>query len=207
MLSRCKRSASAIAQRVSHVDAIDRRTIIASERCSLRRPLGIFAFLELGPCRSAGRREACESACCARTICRIQFDATTMPDSVEPDVRRFIASHITSVAQLELLLLLRAHPEKYWSCEDAAKQLYVSAEVTASLLARMAFQQLLRAAENQSPRFKYAPASAQLEQVVNRLADLYEQRRVTVISLIYSEPIDKLRSFADAFRLRKPKEE
>jgi len=130
-----------------------------------------------------------------------------MPDSIEPDVRRFIAIHITSVAQLELLLLLRDHPENYWSCEDVAKQLYVSAEVTASLLVRMESQQLLRAAENQPLRFKYAPASAQLEQAVTGVADLYQQRRVTVISLIYSEPIDKLRSFADAFRLRKPKEE
>jgi hypothetical protein len=29
------------------------------------------------------------------------------------------------------------------------------------------------------------------------------KRRVTVINSIYSKPIDKIRTFADAFRLRK----
>ena len=31
----------------------------------------------------------------------------------------------------------------------------------------------------------------------------YAERRVTVINLIFSKPIDKLRSFADAFRIKK----
>lgn len=85
-----------------------------------------------------------------------------MPDSIEPDVRRFIAIHITSVAQLELLLLLRDHPENYWSCEDVAKQLYASAEVTASLLVRMESQQLLRAAENQPHPLRWLPEFLEL---------------------------------------------
>jgi hypothetical protein len=43
--------------------------------------------------------------------------------------------------------------------------------------------------------------------VVARLADTYRERRVAVVSLIASKPIDNVRAFSDAFRLRKRKEE
>ena len=45
----------------------------------------------------------------------------------------------------------------------------------------------------------------ELDQAVVRLAKDYAERRVTVITLIFSKPVDKLRTFADAFRLRKDK--
>ena len=42
-----------------------------------------------------------------------------------------------------------------------------------------------------------------LHRAVAGLAREYAARRVTVIGLIFSKPVDKIRSFADAFRLRR----
>jgi hypothetical protein len=44
-----------------------------------------------------------------------------------------------------------------------------------------------------------------LDAAVAQLAKDYAERRVSVITLIFSKPVDKLRTFADAFRLRKDK--
>jgi hypothetical protein len=43
--------------------------------------------------------------------------------------------------------------------------------------------------------------------LIDQLAVLYQQRRFSLVQLIYARPIDKLQSFADAFRFRKGKED
>ena len=53
--------------------------------------------------------------------------------------------------------------------------------------------------------FRYAPIPPALDATLVQLAKDYAERRVTVITLIFSKPVDKLRTFADAFRLRKDK--
>jgi hypothetical protein len=51
--------------------------------------------------------------------------------------------------------------------------------------------------------YRYAPASTKLDTAVDGLARAYTERRVSVINFIFSKPVDKIRTFADAFRLRK----
>jgi hypothetical protein len=53
--------------------------------------------------------------------------------------------------------------------------------------------------------YVYRPESAELARLVDKLAEMYRERRVAVITAVYTKPIDKIRSFADAFRLRKEK--
>ena len=129
------------------------------------------------------------------------------PDDIQADVRTFIAEQIDSVAQLELLLLLHGNPEKSWSAGEAAVKLCTAVEMTATLLAELTQRGLLSAAEAPEVRYSYAPKTKQLAQLVTDLAQLYHARRVTVITLIYAQPVDKLRSFADAFRIRQDKKE
>lgn len=51
--------------------------------------------------------------------------------------------------------------------------------------------------------FQYQPQTPELDRAVAGLSHEYAERRVSVISLIFSKPMDKIRSFADAFRIRK----
>jgi hypothetical protein len=46
-----------------------------------------------------------------------------------------------------------------------------------------------------------------LDGTVGLLATAYARRHVAVISLIHSKPLEKAKSFADAFRLRKEKKD
>lgn len=130
-----------------------------------------------------------------------------MPDNIRADLRDFIVNEVSSIAQLELLLLLHQDARKDWSAEDAARALYTAADATAALLEGFKNRGLAVIADNAPARYRFAARSPEQEQLIRDLAELYKTRRVTVINLIYAGPEHKLRSFADAFRLRKRKED
>ena len=120
-------------------------------------------------------------------------------------VRSLIVERIDSVVQLELLLLLHANPARAWSAADVAQELRIDPAWTNGQLTELVGHSLLAPASTDDPRtFRYAPApGSPLDAAVAQLARDYAERRVTIITLIFSKPVDKLRSFADAFRLRK----
>ena len=55
--------------------------------------------------------------------------------------------------------------------------------------------------------YPYAPRSDELHGTVLRLAATYRERRVAVVTLIASKPIENVRAFSDAFRIRRRKED
>ena len=122
---------------------------------------------------------------------------------ISQDVRTLIIERIDSVVHLELLLLLHANAGRAWTAADVAQELRIDASWAAGQLGELAARGLLAPAADQPGAFRYAPGSPELDAAVTQLAKDYTERRVTVITLIFSKPVDKLRSFADAFRLRK----
>jgi hypothetical protein len=125
--------------------------------------------------------------------------ATDFPAEID----QFIGQHIESLAQLETLLLLRRDPTRVWTCADLSRQLYVTPDVCTGIiidLERRGF--ILRDAAN-TDLVRYRSAGAVTDQLINQLASLYQQRRVAVITQIYSKPVKKVQTFADAFRLRR----
>ena len=119
---------------------------------------------------------------------------------------QFITDHVESVMQLEVLLLLAGQPGQAWSAADLAQQLRIDpAWVDGQLRAMVAKGLVVLVDGPPGPQFRYAPRTPELARAVDELAHAYADRRVTVIGLIFSKPVDKLRSFADAFRIRKDK--
>jgi hypothetical protein len=121
------------------------------------------------------------------------------------DVRSFITDHINSVEQLEVLLLLRRGADKEWNAAAVSQLLYTPPEAAARRLADLAALGLLAVSTIDEPFYRYQPGTREQAALVGRLAQLYEERRVSVISLIYSKPNENVQAFADAFRLRKEK--
>lgn len=107
---------------------------------------------------------------------------------------------IDSVEQLEVLLLLHGSPSVVWSPEAVAKTLYSNPDSIARRLAGLHARGLLAIAEVSS--YRYQPRTAELADTVSLLADTYRQRRVAVITVIASKPMENVRAFSDAFRLR-----
>lgn len=118
-------------------------------------------------------------------------------------VRRLIAEDIDSVEQLEILLLLFQHPERTWTAESVARELRVSALSAGERLEDLTYDGLVVRVDGSEGEYRYGPETPSRDEAVRGLATAYSERRVTVINLIFSKPVDKIRTFADAFRLRK----
>lgn len=127
-----------------------------------------------------------------------------MTDPGVPEgVQRFIADNIDSAEQLELLILLHDNPAQEWDPESASKAIYTVPQSAELRMRELAARGLITQTDEQGPRFRYAPGSTETERQVRELASAYRTRRVAVINLIYARPADPVRSFADAFKLRK----
>ena len=128
-----------------------------------------------------------------------------MDSGIPPDIIEFVADHIGSVVQLEVLLLLHAEPGREWAGAELAEQLRIEPAWAAGQLASLCGSGLLACRGAPAPLYRYEPQTPELAGVVDGLARLYAERRVSVISLIFSKPPEPLRDFADAFRFRRNK--
>jgi hypothetical protein len=52
-------------------------------------------------------------------------------------------------------------------------------------------------------RYRYDPPTTEVAQAIDSLAESYARYRVAVIGLIFSGPSERVRLFADAFRIRR----
>jgi hypothetical protein len=120
---------------------------------------------------------------------------------VPAPVRRFIAGHIESVGQLEVLLLLRAASDKQWTTDEVARAVVTQPASAAGWLEQLRADGLL---EKTGERYRYSPPGADVERAVDELAESYATYRVAVIGLIFSKPSEQVRDFPEAFRLRRP---
>jgi len=125
--------------------------------------------------------------------------ATDFPVEIE----QFIAQHIESLAQLETLLSMRREPERTWTCDELSRQLYVTPDVCSGIITDLERRGFVARDAPDSSAFRYQSADASVDGLIDQLANLYHQRRVAVITQIYSKPVKKVQTFADAFRLRR----
>lgn len=125
---------------------------------------------------------------------------------LSPQLRQFLQSRITSVHQLEELLLLQRYNERRWRANEVGRELYthvMSAEDEMKRLRHMGFVK----SEGQPPDelFWYEPSDEQVKRLLEGLAEAYRNYRVRVIDAIFAPSQDALKQFSDAFSL-KPRE-
>lgn len=123
-----------------------------------------------------------------------------MAEDLSQDVTRFIAEHVESLAQLEVLLYLRENAQRPVHPGEIANRLGFVSEMASAILADLTRHRLVATAD---ARFRYEPASEEIGQLIDRLAEAYRDRRLAITNEIYSRPLEKVKTFADAFRLRK----
>lgn len=129
-----------------------------------------------------------------------------MSSAIPDDVYRFLVQCIDSVEQLEILLLLHKSLATEWSAEQVARTLYSNTQSVARRLAGLHAKELLVRSDSSST-YRYQPAKPETDATVSLLAELYRERRVAVITIIATEPMEHVRAFSDAFRLRKKEKE
>ena len=118
----------------------------------------------------------------------------------------FVTEQIDSVLELEVLLLLAQSAPQQWSAADLAATLKIDPAWAAEQLARFTSRGILACNNTAPPQCRYAPANPKLDETIRAVADAYATHRVRIIGLIFSKPTSNLKTFADAFRIRKEKE-
>jgi predicted transcriptional regulator len=120
-------------------------------------------------------------------------------DPIAPKVKRFIDANISSVEQLELLLLLRRTKPRTWTAQSASLELRTSPQSVATRVSELAARGLVTI---DGGEFAYG-ASSSADGTVGELERVYATYRTRVITMIFDKPPRPIRDLADAFRLRK----
>jgi hypothetical protein len=125
------------------------------------------------------------------------------PDFPEA-LRSFIRDNIPDVDAAELLLLLARHSERRFDLYSLLAEL-TSTAVTEPIARRhlALFQERGLVVSTQASTFQYSPSTPQTDAAVRALMRVYNERPVTMVRMIYALRDEKIRSFADAFRIKK----
>ena len=119
-------------------------------------------------------------------------------EPVPDDVRDYIINHIESIAQLEALMLLRAHPGEAWDVLKMSRRLYISEPEVADAVGRLVDDSVVRF---QDDTFAHSPAP-EVRDLIERVASAYRRHLIPVTNLIHSKP-SRIQKFADAFKFRR----
>jgi hypothetical protein len=122
----------------------------------------------------------------------------------EEEVLSFVRSSIKSAWTLELLLLLHRDRESAWKLESLVRELRGSIVLVTESLKALGNAGLILLNENET--YLYKPRSPELDDLVSALVELYALKPITVLRTIFTSPSDKIRSFSDAFLLKRDDE-
>ena len=122
-----------------------------------------------------------------------------------PDaLRAFIREHIADVDAAELLLQLAREPGREYDVRALLGALQPTAISEATARRHLGlFQERGLVDSPQEARYRYSPASSDVDACVQALMRVYNARPVTMVRMIYALRDEKIRSFADAFMIKK----
>lgn len=125
-------------------------------------------------------------------------------DPFPDDVRQFLDSAVASVEQLEILRILGEDLAREWGADELGAQIQSTLEMTQADLTALEARGVLRCVRREGRVFcRLSPHSPELESQIRRLLELYRQRPVTMIRMVYERKGSALRDFSDAFKFKK----
>jgi hypothetical protein len=120
--------------------------------------------------------------------------------SVPQDIVLFIRECVDTLGTLEILLLLRSSGGKAWTVQQISDEMRSSPLAVECSLDVLIVRGLVT---QTADGYLFRPRTGDLGSKTQRLAALYYERRTAVIAIIFSRRGDAVRSFAEAFRIKK----
>lgn len=125
-----------------------------------------------------------------------------MFDELPQDIQDFIRKNIHSVGHLEVLMLMKRNLEKKWAAEELSKEMRSNTSYAQSQMQDLFKLNLLVCETRDHEKYYQIVADTVLLDLLNKLENIYNSRRTTVISFIYSHPMGHILNFAKAFKLK-----
>jgi predicted transcriptional regulator len=117
---------------------------------------------------------------------------------ISPAIQQFIAQHIQSVEELEILCLLGKEPSEFLQVGAIFRQIKSNESSIAGRLKKFAREKIVILQGDET--YGLSPAH---HKIVAELAASYGERQVSVLELIYKKPSPSIQDFSEAFRLKK----
>ena len=120
---------------------------------------------------------------------------------ISEDLKRFIKENIQTMLRLEVLLLLHQRQPGAFTAAEVAGELNFDNETTAQELMALEADGLVAHVQSDKFKYTYRPLNPTLESLIEELAMGYSQQRVPILSAMLAEHPDRIRCFAEAFRI------
>ena len=124
-------------------------------------------------------------------------------DDLPVAVKALISECIDSVEQLEILCLLFRVRDGRWTARRVSEELRTNPTSTRERLEELVAHGLAQARDAEGERRYEVVGDGARQRAIAAVVDAYDARRVSVITFVVTKPVDRIRSFADAFRLRR----
>ena len=128
-----------------------------------------------------------------------------------PDVQMLLHDHIESYEQLEMLLLMRSDTVGSWTAEMLGERLRMTLSLVLAAIAGLELAGFVEARAHEGVKeYSYLCQSDSVEATISRLAAAYRENPIPIVKLMSANSLERLRTaalrtFADAFILRKDK--
>ncbi len=122
-------------------------------------------------------------------------------DDLPKDVKYFLETSIDSIEQLQVLILLHAHPDKIWTSNEIAIELRSVDTSIQKRLQDLYRRKILLVSEKESEH-QFLPSSASMKAIIDILVGENQLRPYQVIDAIYASPDKSILDFANAFKMR-----
>jgi hypothetical protein len=122
--------------------------------------------------------------------------------AVSDRLKEFLEQRLSSFDQIEVVMLLRADPSRSWTAPEVAAALGSAPESAAMRLFLLASSGLIAFEPSAIPRYRYASVDVDTDRILQELSEAFIANRAGVMAAVQS-PRDPLRSFSDAFKLKK----
>jgi hypothetical protein len=120
---------------------------------------------------------------------------------ISDDAKIFLRAVIRSVWALELLLLIRKHPERAWTVDALTRELRASHTAIRQALPNFRIAGLIQ--DEADETIRYTPATTQLDELVQEVESEYANRPFAIVNEILAPRESNVEQFARAFRIRK----
>ena len=122
---------------------------------------------------------------------------------VSDALRTFLQQRLSSIDQIEIVLLLLKQPTRSFTAPEVAATLGTAPEAAAMRLFLLASGGLIAFEPSAVPRYRYVVSDDEADFMIRQLDELYATDRDAVVDAVDARAQDPIRSFSDAFKLRK----
>lgn len=127
-----------------------------------------------------------------------------MSAAISDRLRAFLQERLLSMDQIDVILLLMREPGRAWNATEVASALGTAPQPAAMRLFLLASSGLLVFETGAGvPQYRYVPSGDDQDALLHELAEAAAADRGAIVDLVEQGARDPLRSFSDAFKLKK----